>query len=69
MNTINATEAMRILRVSMPTIRALLRDGTLKGFKRGKIIRISKHSVEELLSDDLSLEDIKAVRERRGRNS
>ncbi len=37
------------LRVSRVTVRQMLRDGRLKGFKAGREWRIARSSVEELL--------------------
>jgi excisionase family DNA binding protein len=47
---LNAAEVMRMLRVSRDTVRAMLASGELRGFARGKVIRIDKRSVEELLA-------------------
>jgi excisionase family DNA binding protein len=47
--TLNARETMRLLRISRDTLRALLSSGKLRGFERGKVIRIDRRSVEELL--------------------
>jgi excisionase family DNA binding protein len=45
----NAKETMRLLRISRDTLRAMLASGDLRGFERGKVIRIDRRSVEELL--------------------
>ena len=47
--TLNATETMKVLRISRDTLRAMLASGELRGFERGKVIRIDRRSVEELL--------------------
>ena len=47
--TLNARETMQLLRISRDTLRAMLASGELRGFERGKVIRIDRRSVEELL--------------------
>lgn len=47
--TLNAKETMQLLRISRETLRAMLASGELRGFERGKIIRVERRSVEELL--------------------
>ena len=47
--TLNARETMEILRISRETLAALLESGELQGFQKGKVIRVSRRSVEELL--------------------
>lgn len=47
--TMNATETMKLLRISRETLRQMLSSGELRGFARGKVIRIDRRSVEELL--------------------
>jgi len=47
--TLNASETMRLLRISRETLGALLDSGELKGFVKGKVIRIDRRSVEKLL--------------------
>ena len=47
--TLNATETLRWLRITRETRAAMLAFGELRGFQRGKIIRVSRQSVEELL--------------------
>ena len=50
--TLNARETMRLLRVSRETLAALLESGKLAGFVRGKVIRVSRRSIEQLLGED-----------------
>ena len=45
----NARETMLALRISRATVRAMLAAGRLRGFRQGKVIRISRQSVEDLL--------------------
>jgi len=40
---------MQMLRISRETLRAMLASGELRGFERGKVIRVDRRSVEELL--------------------
>ena len=47
--TLNAAETMRWLRITRETLAAMLASGELRGFRRGRIIRVSRQSVEELL--------------------
>ncbi len=47
--TLNASETMKLLRISRETLRAMLASGELRGFERGKVIRIDRRSVEALL--------------------
>lgn len=47
--TLNATETMTLLRISRATLRAMLAAGELRGFERGKVIRVDRRSVEALL--------------------
>lgn len=49
--TLNASETMRLLRITRTTLADLLASGELRGFVRGKVIRVSRQSVEELLGD------------------
>ena len=46
---LNARETMRLLRISRGTLRAMLASGELHGFERGKVIRISRQSIADLL--------------------
>lgn len=48
---LNASETMKLLRISRETLAAMLASGELRGFVRGKVIRVSRESVEELLGD------------------
>ncbi len=50
--TLNCREVMRLLRVTRATVRAMLGRGDLRGFQRGKVIRIDPRSVERLLGWD-----------------
>ena len=43
-------DVMKVLRVSRLTVRELLARGDLKGFQRGHIVRINRHSVDHLLA-------------------
>ncbi len=47
--TLNARETMQLLRISRATLRVMLASGELRGFERGKVIRVDRRSVEELL--------------------
>jgi excisionase family DNA binding protein len=47
--TMNAREVMQLLRITPATLKALLASGRLRGFQQGKVIRIDRRSVEELL--------------------
>ena len=46
---LNARETMMLLRISRGTLRAMLASGELHGFERGKVIRVSRQSIEDLL--------------------
>ncbi len=48
-STLNCAEVMRLLRISRSTVREMLACGELRGFERGKIIRIDRRSVDRLL--------------------
>ncbi len=48
--TLNAAETMRMLRITRSTLAAMLADGELRGFIKGKVIRIDRRSVEQLLN-------------------
>lgn len=52
LDLITVAEAAAILRVSHPTVRKLVDDGKLKGFKAGKSYRIHRQSLEQLISGD-----------------
>ena len=47
--TLNCLEVMRALRVSRQTVRDMLAAGELRGFRRGKVFRVTRLSVEQLL--------------------
>ena len=47
--TLNAKETMQLLRISRETLREMLASGQLRGFERGKVIRIDRRSVDKLL--------------------
>ena len=47
--TLNARETMELLRISRETLRAMLASGELRGFERGKVVRVDRRSVEKLL--------------------
>lgn len=47
--TLNCLEVMRKLRVSRRTVRDMLAAGELRGFRRGKVFRVTRDSVERLL--------------------
>lgn len=46
----NCAEAMRLLRLSRETIVQMLRTGELRGFVRGRAVRIQRTSVDELIN-------------------
>lgn len=50
-DAMNAAEVMRMLRIGRTTLGRLIEDGTLRGFKRGKVVRVARASVERLLMD------------------
>ena len=48
--TLNASETMKVLRITRSTLSRMLAAGDLRGFIRGNVIRIDCCSVEQLLS-------------------
>ncbi len=53
---LNARETMRLLRISRETLGAMLASGELCGFERGKVIRVSRQSIERLLGIERSVQ-------------
>ena len=53
---LNACETMRLLRISRETLGAMLASGELHGFERGKVIRVSRQSIERLLGIERSVQ-------------
>lgn len=46
---LSAIDVARKLRVGRRTVLRLIENGTLKGFKRGRLIRVTAASVQRLL--------------------
>lgn len=56
--TLNAKETMELLRISRKTLGAMLDSRILRGFERGKVIRVDRRSVEELLGRKVEQEPV-----------
>ena len=52
---LNGVQTMKLLRITRTTLAAMLASGQLRGFVRGKVIRVSRQSVEELLGGRLGV--------------
>ncbi len=52
METLNCAEVMRLLRVSRDTVVQMLENRELRGFRRGKVIRVDRRSLDRLLGRD-----------------
>ena len=51
MKMLTSGEVSELLRVSRPTVWAMLRRGELVGFRRGRLTRVTEESVRQLLSE------------------
>jgi excisionase family DNA binding protein len=49
-DVLTVPEVSERLNVAEPTVRAMLRRGTLRGFIDGRLIRVTRESVEALVS-------------------
>lgn len=50
--SVTVAEAAQELKVTVRTVRNMIRDGRLKSMKSGKIVRVTADSMRRLLTDD-----------------